>query len=113
MKVEKKVTNLAAILEGSGFREYVDYLSSPWKVFWYNLFAGVARGLGFVLGGTVVVAVVIYVIANYLANLPFVGRKTFGDCAACRLRCTAGKAADYIDSCAINKGSLIAAERLP
>ena len=46
-------------LQTSGFREYVDYMGRPWYSFWWNLLIGIARGVGFFLGATVVVALVI------------------------------------------------------
>lgn len=60
-------------LNASGFREYVDYMGRPWRSFWFNLLIGIARGLGFVIGATVVVAIVVWVISRILAQLPFVG----------------------------------------
>ncbi len=68
-------------LETSGFREYVDYIGRPWHTFWVNFMVGIARGLGFVIGATVVVALVVWIISQVLAQLPFVGDffKTLGD----------------------------------
>ena len=60
-------------LQTSGFKEYIDYLGSPWRAFWFNLSVGIARGLGFVIGATVVVAVVVWLISQVLTQLPFVG----------------------------------------
>ena len=60
-------------LNTSGFREYVDYIGRPWYGFFYNLFIGIARGFGFVLGATVVVALFVYVLSVFLVQLPFVG----------------------------------------
>lgn len=60
-------------LQTSGFKDYVDYLGSPWRVFWINFAMGVARGLGFVIGATVVVAIVVWVISQVLTQLPYVG----------------------------------------
>jgi len=60
-------------LETSGFQEYVDYLGKPWRAFWFNFAIGVARGLGFVIGATVVVAIVVWIISQVLTQLPIVG----------------------------------------
>lgn len=60
-------------LQTSGFKEYVDYLGSPWRAFWINFAMGVARGLGFVIGATVVVAIVVWIISQVLTQLPIVG----------------------------------------
>jgi len=60
-------------LQTSGFKEYIDYLGSPWRAFWINFTMGVARGLGFVIGATVVVAIVVWIISQVLTQLPIVG----------------------------------------
>lgn len=60
-------------LQGSGFREYLNYLSRPGRVFWINLMVGIARGLGFVIGATVVVALVVWIFSQVLTQLPYVG----------------------------------------
>jgi hypothetical protein len=72
-RVASRVEGLAKTIDRSGFREYVDYLSRPWKIFTVNFFAGLFRGLGFVIGATVIVAILVYIIANWLVNLPFIG----------------------------------------
>ena len=68
-------------LQASGFKEYVDYMGRPWYSFWFNLLIGIARGLGFVIGATVVVALVVWIISRILAQLPFVGEffETLGE----------------------------------
>ncbi len=53
------------------FRNYVTYLTNPWKMFWSNLILGAARGLGFVLGSTILLAIFVYTTTQILANLPF------------------------------------------
>jgi len=60
-------------LQTSGFREYVDYMGRPWYSFWWNFLIGVARGVGFFLGATVVVALVVWLMSRVLTQLPFIG----------------------------------------
>ncbi|MDD4351768.1 MAG: DUF5665 domain-containing protein [Candidatus Gracilibacteria bacterium] len=60
------------LMDSLGLAEYMDYLSSPRKIILINLLAGVMRGLGFVLGMTVVVAVITFMV-SYMAALPVVG----------------------------------------
>ena len=60
-------------LQTSGFREYVDYMGRPWYSFWFNFLIGIARGFGFVLGATVVVAIVVWIVSSVLTQLPYVG----------------------------------------
>lgn len=52
--------------------EYITYLRAPWRVFTANFLAGLARGLGFMLGATVLVAILVALFA-WLATMPFVG----------------------------------------
>lgn len=68
-------------LQTSGFKEYIDYMGRPWYSFWFNLLIGIARGLGFVIGATVVVALTVWIISRILTQLPFVGEffETLGD----------------------------------
>ncbi|MDF2379543.1 MAG: DUF5665 domain-containing protein [Candidatus Gracilibacteria bacterium] len=60
-------------LQTSGFKDYVDYLGRPVYSFFFNLSVGIARGFGFVIGATVVVALFVYVLTQYLVDLPYVG----------------------------------------
>lgn len=60
-------------LQSSGFKEYIDYMGRPMYTFWINFLMGIARGLGFVIGATVIVAIVVWIISSILTQLPFVG----------------------------------------
>jgi hypothetical protein len=57
----------------SGLAEFVEYLRSPWQIIWTNFLAGIFRGLGFVVGATVVLAAVIFVLVKVLGSLPWIG----------------------------------------
>ncbi len=48
--------------------EYYSYLSSPTRVLLINFLVGVARGFGFVMGATVLVAVLVYVMSQILVR---------------------------------------------
>lgn len=65
--------SFAQALNTSGFREYVDYLGRPWHSFWINFIMGIARGLGFVIGATVVATLVVWIMSRFLSQLPFIG----------------------------------------
>lgn len=67
------MTAFMRALHTSGFREYVDYMGRPWYSFWWNFLIGVARGVGFFLGATVVVALVVWLMSRVLTQLPFIG----------------------------------------
>ena len=49
------------------------YLSSPVRIFFTNLLAGIGRGFGLVIGATVLVALVVYIVSKILVDIPIVG----------------------------------------
>lgn len=59
-------------LEHSGVADYIQYLKSPWRIFWTNLLAGISRGLGIILGMTVVLGVSLWVLSQ-MESLPVIG----------------------------------------
>jgi hypothetical protein len=56
----------AAFLEKSRLADYVALMNNPWKSAWLNLWAGLARGAGIVIGGTVIGA---FIIVGVVAGL--------------------------------------------
>lgn len=57
----------------AGLGDFVRYLQSPWQIIWSNFLAGIFRGLGFVVGATVLIAIAIYILVHILGNVPVVG----------------------------------------
>lgn len=72
IKVEKEVKDTIDKLSRVGLHEYATYLSHPGRIFWTNLLAGTARGLGFLLGAAIVLAVFSYLV-SVLVDLPYIG----------------------------------------
>ena len=72
-KAEKKIDKVMDTMTKAGIKEYWTYLSSPKRVFVTNFFAGIARGLGIVLGATVVVSIVVFILGRVLGEIPIVG----------------------------------------
>jgi len=72
-KVEISERRVAEKVGASGLDDFVRYLRSPWRIIWSNLLAGIFRGLGFLIGATVIVAVAVYILVQILGNLPIVG----------------------------------------
>jgi hypothetical protein len=72
IKKEKNLELLSDMLYRLGIPELVVDLKHPWKIFWTNLLAGTARGLGFLLGAGFVIAIISYIVAS-LVNLPIIG----------------------------------------
>lgn len=59
-------------LESVGVVDYLQYLQSPFKIFLTNFLAGISRGLGIVVGMSVVVGLVIWILAH-MVNFPLIG----------------------------------------
>ena len=67
MKIQPQKTNhlieqierLARNLEAQRIADYIELLEKPWKLIATNFIAGVARGLGFAVGTTIIFALVV------------------------------------------------------
>ncbi|HHH14299.1 MAG TPA: hypothetical protein ENJ78_01165 [candidate division WWE3 bacterium] len=40
--------------------------NNPWKLLWYNFLIGVARGLGSIIGATLVLGIIVYILSKFL-----------------------------------------------
>ena len=69
-----KVEELAFYLERMRLAEYIALFSRPWRLMWLNFLAGLARGVGIAIGGTLLAAL-LFILLNELAilNLPVIG----------------------------------------
>ncbi len=70
----------AAFLEKAKLAEYIDMMNHPWRSIWLNFMSGLARGVGIVLGGSVVgVVLVVALLAalksafEHAGGMPIVG----------------------------------------
>ena len=63
---------LARRLDNSGIAEYVELSQRTGKMLWLNFISGIARGLGFSIGASIVLAI-IYKIVRYIIsmNIPY------------------------------------------
>lgn len=52
---------------------FVRYLSNPWRMMWTNFVAGIFRGLGAVIGASVVIGIMIWLLSLFV-NIPLVGK---------------------------------------
>lgn len=71
--IQSEFKTIISHLNRDDLSDYVRYLRSPWHIWWNNFFAGMARGLGFVIGATILVSIFVYLFVNVLVNLPIVG----------------------------------------
>jgi len=51
---------------------FIVYVSSPWRLIWVNFVAGIFRGLGAIIGASLVIALFIWVLTLF-ADLPLIG----------------------------------------
>ncbi|HAX62137.1 MAG TPA: hypothetical protein DCX95_06270 [Elusimicrobia bacterium] len=74
-KLERSATQIKNMVS-SEFRDILDFVKKPWKLIWVNFLIGIARGVGLVIGmtilGAVLVAMVFFVL-NKMVNLPVIG----------------------------------------
>lgn len=72
--LSSKVEEIAFYLERIRFGQYIELFNRPWRLMWLNFLAGLARGVGIAIGGTLLAALV-FIMLNKLAilNLPLIG----------------------------------------
>ncbi len=51
---------------------FIQYVSSPWRIVWVNFLAGIFRGLGALIGASIVLALVVWIL-TLLVDVPLVG----------------------------------------
>jgi Domain of unknown function (DUF5665) len=69
--ITREVDRIARIVERMNLGDYVGLLQRPGRLLWLNFLAGLARGLGGILGATLLVSLVL-AIAHWIieSNLP-------------------------------------------
>jgi len=81
MKVERQKTDhiieqverLTRHLEALRIADYIELLEKPWKLITTNFIAGIARGLGFALGTTIIFALVVEGLRRIIMiNIPII-----------------------------------------
>ncbi len=60
------------LINSSGFSEFIQHLHSPWHIIWSNFLAGVFKGLGILIGMTIVLGVLVAIITQFV-NFPLIG----------------------------------------
>lgn len=78
-KLAKKVTDKVNVDNENGARKrlieelFYDFNRSQAQVYWINLVRGIFFGFGTVLGGTLLVAIVVWVLSQFVDWFPFIG----------------------------------------
>lgn len=69
----EELDKLASRLENCGVAEYVALSQKTGKVLWMNFLSGVARGLGFSVGTTIVLAILYKILSTLISmNIPYI-----------------------------------------
>lgn len=69
-----QVLALSQVLEKMNLAEYISYLSNPRRMLLVNFGVGLVRGLGGVIGATILVGILVMLLKNLvLLNLPVIG----------------------------------------
>lgn len=67
-----RLDQLAQRLENTNIAEYVKLSQNTPKILLLNFFSGIARGLGFTIGTTIVVAILYKVLSHVISmNIPY------------------------------------------
>lgn len=73
LEVADDLHALVSVLREQKFQDFVRYLKSPWRIMWSNFLAGIFRGLGILVGLTMIVGLVIWLIKE-LVDFPLIGK---------------------------------------
>lgn len=72
-QLAEDVDALVSVLREQKFHEFVRHLRSPWRIMWTNFLAGIFRGLGVLVGMTMVVGLLVWLITQ-LIDFPLIGQ---------------------------------------
>jgi len=71
-QAHKDLERIVTMFDQVGFSEFVMYLKSPRRIILWNFVAGMFRGLGIVVGMTIVVAGLVWVMSK-MVDFPLIG----------------------------------------
>lgn len=68
----KPLARLAKMMEQGEIYDLIYNYTRPWRIIYTNFLAGIMRGLGITIGATVIVALVVLVLRQFV-SLPLIG----------------------------------------
>lgn len=71
---KKDLERLVESIESAGLDEFMEYIRSPWRMLWPNFVAGVARGIGALIGAALVIAIIGWILTQMI-SLPLIGKE--------------------------------------
>lgn len=69
---KKQFKKISQSFQESGFADFVRYIKSPWRIVWMNFISGVFKGVGIIVGATVVIALIIWLL-GFFVDFPLIG----------------------------------------
>ena len=69
----KKVVEPVRDIFATGFEDVIKFVKKPWRLIWINFLIGLARGLGFFLGVTILGACIL-VVLHKMVDFPVIGK---------------------------------------
>jgi hypothetical protein len=69
LTIEKKLIKFRA----KELKAFAIYSKNPMKIFLIDFFEGVLKGAGFVVGGTLVIAITVILLTKLFSEIPFLG----------------------------------------
>lgn len=86
--LEERVDKLAGVLERMRLDEYLDRVTNRRRMIWENLLYGMVRGVGYMIGFTVLGAIVLVLLGRLASdNVPVIGEfvaEVLAEMEACR-----------------------------
>lgn len=74
MKQTKNLDDLVSAISSAGLDEFMEYIRSPWRMLWPNFVAGIARGVGTLVGAAAVIALIGWLLTKMI-SLPLIGER--------------------------------------
>lgn len=76
-EIDNDVKKISKSIENMHLRPYLETLANPWKVMWLSFLKGIATGFGTIIGATILVSLVIYILSRLIVHFggtPIVGQ---------------------------------------
>jgi hypothetical protein len=70
--LSKSISKLSEMIEKMMSKRYFRIIDSSWRFLFYNFLAGLAKGLGFMVGASLVFALLIWILSK-LSLIPVIG----------------------------------------
>lgn len=66
--ITREIDRIAKIVERLNLGDYIGLLQRPGRLLWLNFLAGLSRGLGTILGATMLVSLIVWIMNQIIAT---------------------------------------------